>query len=81
MSTRMELDGLVVKKLFGVGSKSERVAVFLQTNSGDYVLRRQGGLAFSDPELETLVGKRIRCTGTLVGYTFLMSDYTELGNA
>lgn len=73
----MELTGLVVKKPVGTGSKSERQAVVLRTADGDYVLRRQGGLAYDDPDLEKLVGKRLRCSGVLNGYTFLMTDYKE----
>ena len=77
----MVLEGQVVRKAFGTGSKSEREAVVLQTDAGAFVLRRQGGLAFGDPELERLVGKRIRATGTLTEYTFLMSSYDELNNS
>jgi hypothetical protein len=44
----------------------------------EYVLRRQGGNAFQDPELERLVGSRIRCTGTVTGYTLLITDYEML---
>jgi hypothetical protein len=75
----MELTGEVLRKPFGAGSKTEREAIVLRTPEGDYVLRRKGGLAFGDPELEELVGKRLRCTGTISGYTFLMSDYTPVG--
>lgn len=74
----MDLTGHVVKKLFGTGSKSERQAVVLRTGDGEYVLRRQGGLAYDDPDLEKLVGKRLRCRGTLSGYTFLMTDCTQI---
>ncbi len=70
--------GSVVKRPFAKGSKSERVAIFLVTSEGDYVLRRQGGNPYRDPELERLVGKEIRCTGLVTGYTLLVSDYTVL---
>ncbi|HKS28432.1 MAG TPA: hypothetical protein VJS44_11460 [Pyrinomonadaceae bacterium] len=73
----MQLKGSVVKKLFAAGSKSEREAVVLVTNNGEYVLRRKGGNPFFDAELENLVGKRIRCEGDLTGYTFLMDNWTE----
>jgi hypothetical protein len=68
--------GSVVKQSFGVGSKSERDAILLITNDKEYVLRRQGGNAFFDPELEKLVGKQVRCTGVVTDYTLLVSDYT-----
>jgi hypothetical protein len=70
--------GSVVKRRFAKGSKSDRDAIFLVTSDGDYVLRRQGGNPYHDPELERLVGKEIRCTGLLTGYTLLISDYTVL---
>jgi hypothetical protein len=73
----MEFTGQVVKKPFGVGSKQEHEAVMLVTDSGEYVLRRAGGNAFSDPDLERLVGKRIRCQGTTFNYTLIITAWTE----
>ena len=67
--------GMVEKRRFGKGSKSERDAIFLVTADGDYVLRRQGGNPYHDPDLERLIGKEIRCTGVVTGYTLLVSDY------
>jgi hypothetical protein len=66
--------GSVVKRPFGIGSKSERDAILLVTEDKEYVLRRQGGNAFADPALEQLVGKQVQCTGTVTGYTLLVSD-------
>src|SRR4051812_14756084 len=74
----MLFTGHVVKKSFGQGSKSQRNAVLLVTDDGEYVLRRQGGNAFHDPQLEGLVGKSIRCQGVLHGYTLLVSSCTEV---
>jgi hypothetical protein len=65
--------GSVVKRPFGVGSKSEHDAILLVTKDGEYVLRRQGGNAFHDSELEQLVGKQVQCTGVVTGYTLLVS--------
>ena len=73
----MQIAGRVVKKLFGKGSKSEREAIWLETDSDRYILRRAGGNPFHDPELERLVGKTIVGTGTVTGYTFLLSDWNE----
>lgn len=70
--------GSVVKRPFGLGTKSEHDAILLETQDKEYVLRRQGGNAFRDPELEGLVGSRIRCTGTVTGYTLLITDYAML---
>ena len=48
----MKITGQVGKKPFGVGTKSERNAVYLKTADGEeYVLRQQDGNAFRDPEL------------------------------
>jgi len=80
MSDTMTVSGRVVRKRFGAGSKSDRMAVFLATDQGEYVLRRMGGLAYADPDLENLVGKRLRCTGTLSGYTFLMKHCEEIAD-
>jgi hypothetical protein len=70
--------GSVVKRPFGVGSKSERDAIFLVTKDKEFVLRRQGGNAFFDPALEKLVGNEVRCTGVVTGYTLLVSDYAVI---
>ena len=72
----MEWTGAVVKKPFAVGSKSEREAVMLLTESGEYVLRRPGGHPFQDPELDRLVGASIRCKGIVRGYTLIATDLT-----
>jgi hypothetical protein len=73
----MKVTGHVIKKLFAAGSKSEREAVILVTDKGEYVLRRKGGNPFFDEELENLVGKTIKCEGDLTGYTFIMTKWTE----
>jgi len=83
----MELKGKVVKEAVGKGSKSEHDAVLLEANDGKhgkhgkYVLRRRGGNPFRDPELDQLVGKRIRANGVLTGYTFVMDDWVEADEA
>ena len=74
----MEISGRVIKELFGKGSKSEHHAVMLDTGEARYVLRRQGGNPFSDPELDKLVGKTICGTGNVTGYTFILSNWSEV---
>jgi hypothetical protein len=74
----MKISGKVVQRPVAVGSKSQRDAVMLDTASASYVLRRQGGNPFHDPQLVELVGKQIECTGTLHGDTLIMSSWTEL---
>jgi hypothetical protein len=73
----VELRGRVIKRLVARDSKSERDAVMLETDSGQYVLRRQGANPFADPVLEQLVGKSIAGEGVLQGYTFIMSRWRE----
>lgn len=75
--TEIEVSGEVIKKLYAVGSKSEREAVLLHTPEEDYVLRRRGGNPFHDPELEKLVGKQINCSGVLTNHTLIISDWNE----
>ena len=69
----MIIQGRVIKRRIAAGTKSEHDAVMLSTESGDYVLRRQGGNAFRDPELERLVGENVTCDGVIHGYTLLVS--------
>jgi hypothetical protein len=62
-----EFRGKVTRKPFGKGSKSEHLAVVLETDGGDLVLRRPGGNPIRDPELEQLVGKTISARGRKIG--------------
>lgn len=58
------------------GSKSDRAAIVLLADSGEeYVLRRKGGNAFSDPALDKLEGKSISGSGLIAGSTFIMDDW------
>ena len=74
----MRYRGHVVRHLVSKGSKSERQAVLLATDQGEFTLRRRGGNAFHDPELEQLVGKQIECDGVAAGPTLIISDYRVL---
>ena len=74
----MVYTGRVIRQPFAQGSKSEREAVMLQTDSGTHVLRRLGGNAFSDPELDRLVGREIEAEADLHGYTLLMKSWREI---
>lgn len=76
MSDRYE--GRVVRKRVGKGSKSDHSAVVLETEDSDLVLRRRGGNAFRDPQLEELVGRRIRGTGRRSGSTLILTEWEEL---
>lgn len=70
--------GKVTRKLYGQGSKSERSAVCLETPEAVYVLRRQGGNAFRDPELDKLVGKTIEGEGSIAATTLILTSYREV---
>jgi hypothetical protein len=70
-----EFIGKVIRKTFGKGSKSEHEAVYLVTESKEYVLRRRGGNPFYDEEMQKLVGKTIRCTGVVIDYALLISEW------
>jgi hypothetical protein len=70
----MDLEGTVVSKLFGQGSKSEHMGVFISTPQGDYLLRQPGHNPFQDPDLEKLVGKNIVATGELEDYIFFVDQ-------
>ena len=67
-----------MKKVFGVGSKSERDAVMLLTEAAEFVLRRQGGNPFADPVLDGLVGSEIECEGIVHEYTLIISKWRTL---
>jgi hypothetical protein len=74
----MEFSGSVVKKMFGKGSKSEREGIFLVTDQGEYLLRRQGGNPFRDPVLEELAGSKITCEGKIYDYTLIITSWKRL---
>ena len=70
----MKYTGMLVKKLWGEGSKSESERVILITKDKEYVLRRKGGNPFQDNILDKLVvmneGKEVTVNAELIG------DYT-----
>jgi hypothetical protein len=76
----MELRGQVVRRMFGLGSKSEHEAVMFDTALGSFRLRRIQGNAFRDPELDPLVGRAILAEGTIHGKTFLLKSWKIVDN-
>lgn len=74
-----ELIGKVVARQVGGTSKSAHPAVLLESDEGEFVLRRAGGNPFFDPELEGLVGRSVRCRGTVDGYVFTIANWTDAG--
>lgn len=70
------LRGHVAQGPFARGSKSEHTAVFLETNSARYVLRRRDGPAYADAALQRFVGCDVECDGVIVSYV-LIADRIE----
>ena len=66
-----KLRGTVTRGDYARGSKSQRVAIFLETTEGRFLLRRKGGPVFADVKLERFVGHAVECDGFLVGTTIL----------
>lgn len=75
------LRGLVARGRYGKGSKSERLAVFLETESGRFLLRRKTGPAFADPDLDPFVGEQVTCDGFLLGNVLLAEEIRCEGRA
>lgn len=63
--------GEVSEGKYGEGSKSERRALFIDTQQGRFILRRKGGPAFADESLEHYLGRAVECDGFLLGTTLL----------
>jgi hypothetical protein len=73
---KKRITGIVIHKQIAPGSKSDHVGVVLRADDGrEYVLRRIGGNAFRDDELEKIIGETITGTGLVTGRTFLMNDW------
>jgi hypothetical protein len=70
--------GRVISKITSKGSKSERVAVQLDTGEALYILRRPGANPFRDEVLDELVGKTIDARGRLRGHTLFLEEWKEL---
>jgi hypothetical protein len=69
------VEGEVVRRMVGTGSKSEREAVVLDTPERSYLLRRREGNPFADPVLDQLVGQRLRLVGTALDTTFVIDEW------
>ena len=79
----VQLSGRVVRETVDRGSKSERDAVLLTTDTGSsYVLRRRGGPAFGDFSSGfPIVGTSISASGVAVGTTLVLEDWKPLGRS
>jgi hypothetical protein len=71
----MHFLGHVTRGRISEGSKSERDAIFVTVPEGCFILRRRGGNAFHDPELDRFVDHEIEGEGALVGQTLIASRF------
>jgi len=74
----MQIKGRVIREVVAKGSKSERLAIILDTGKKQYVLRRPGENPYSDPTLDELVGKDISATGNVNGNTLFLTEWTVM---
>ena len=75
-----ELTGRLVRDVVAPGSKSERVALLLETDDGDVlVVRRRGEPSYGpDAALDPLAGHRVRLVGSERAGTLLVDEWTDL---
>lgn len=79
--TRVQgLEGDVSHGPYASGSKSERIAVWIDTGSTRLVLRRKGGPAIGDRALAIYVGRRVRCDGVILAHTLLAETIEIVGS-
>ena len=71
--------GRVTRGLYAKGSKSERLAVFIEVPEGRLILRRKTGPVFGDEQLNALVGHEVECDGFIVGSTLLAERIDIVG--
>jgi hypothetical protein len=70
------LTGTVIRTRIAPTSKRDHVGVVMRTGDGkEYALRRSGGNAFQDDELDKLVGKTITGSGLVADHTFILDDW------
>ena len=73
-----DLRGRVTRGIYGKNTKSEREAVFVDTGSKRYLLRRKSGPAYGDKQLDRYVGHLVSCNGFLLGTTLLADTIWEV---
>jgi len=81
MDTKLlHVSGMVKRRTIARGSKSEREAVVLDTDGGkSYVLRRKGGPALGDDQIEHLVGRSIDAEGIGLDQVLIMNNWIANG--
>ena len=72
----MHFRGLVLERTVAPGSKSERSGFVLQSDKGEFVLRRQGSNPFEpDSEFGDLVGHEIDVEGKVLDYLLIVDSW------
>lgn len=73
-----EYSGKVILEQVYPGSKSERMAVKLDTGEEKFLLRRPGIRSYKDEKLEALVGKKVKCHGVKRGSRLYLMDAEQV---
>lgn len=73
--------GKVVLAPVSPGSKSDRLAVQLDTGSEKLLLRRPGVSRYRDEALEEMVGKQVSCVGLKRGARLYVRKWSILDEA
>jgi hypothetical protein len=71
----MNYRGSVERKNLWPGTKSGHEGVVLVCAAGTFKLRRIGGNAFQDPEIDGLAGRVIECEGVVRGNVLIMKSW------
>ncbi len=74
---QMRYTGKVFKKLYAPCSKSEREAVMIKTEEGEFLLRRLGSNSFEGETLNDWVGKDVQCEGQRTDTTLIITHCEE----
>lgn len=74
----MQYTGTVIRQPFGTGTKSQHLAVLLDTGAEAFRLRRAEGNPFHDPVLDELVGHRIVCEGRVHNGTLIVESLNSV---
>ena len=75
------LRGRVAEGPFARGSKSEHIAVFLETSAARYVLRRRDGPTYADAALQRFIGCNVECDGIVVSYVLIADRIEPISDA
>jgi len=74
----MIITGKITIRPFAKGSKSERDAVYIDTDKGSYVLQKTDENPFERSPLHELEGKTVQAVGELDKYLFLAREVKEI---